>query len=128
MIQFHATAVEVFSEEEGIVTVHFDDQGDHYLQLQYPEVDDPIEFEHGYGNVYVEVDDQINSGFNCFSRAELTRGGFRLVLARDPALERLGEVVATFDLDGTAFEELRAALRQAFRAFDRFTVSLDAPA
>ena len=35
----------------------FDDRADRYLQLQSPEADDPVEFEGGYGNVYVEIDD-----------------------------------------------------------------------
>jgi hypothetical protein len=47
MPQFHATAVEIYSEQEGILTIHFDDQADHYLQLQAPEVDDTVEYEAG---------------------------------------------------------------------------------
>jgi hypothetical protein len=126
MRQFHATVVELYSEEEGILTIHFDDQADHYLQLQAPEVDDPVEYEPGYGNVYVEVDDQYFSGFNCFSLAELKRDRFRIVLAREEELvRRIGEVVVTFDLDDKAFGELRRGLELAFRAFGSFRVALD---
>ena len=124
MRQFHATAVEIFSEQEGIRTIHFDDRADHYLQLQAPEVDDPAEYEPGYGNVYVEVDDQLFSGFNCFARAELGRDRFHVVFDRDAELvRRVGEVVVTFDLDDAAFGELRRALERAFRAFGNFRVA-----
>jgi hypothetical protein len=119
MYEFHATAVEVFAED-GVLTVHFDDQADHYLQLQAPETDDPVEFEPGYGNVYVEVGTQLHSGFNCFSLAELGRDRFRLVLARDEAMTRIGEVVVTFELDDGAFGELQDGLVSAFRAFPGF--------
>src|SRR5688572_16430587 len=119
MRAIQATAVEFFSEN-GILTVHFDDQAAHYLQLQAPEVDDPIEFEQGYGNVYVEVDDQFYSGFNCFSLAELTRTSFRIVLDRDKELVKIGEVNVTFDVDDDAFDELRRGLLRVFRAFPNF--------
>ena len=116
MLTFHATAVEVFSEDS-ILTIHFDDQADRYLQLQAPMADDPVEFEPGYGNVYVEVNDQLHSGFNCFSAAELARDRFRITFARDPAMEKLGGVEVTFAVDDAAFAELRQALTVAFRAY-----------
>jgi hypothetical protein len=125
MTEFHAAMVEVFSEQEGVVTIHFDDQASHYLQLQVPEVDDPVEYEKGYGNVYVEIDDQLYSGFNCFSLAELKRRSFRLVLDRDKELLKIGEVRVTFEIDDAAFEQLRRALVLAFRAFGNFHVSAD---
>jgi hypothetical protein len=121
MSRFHATAVEVYSEE-GVLSIHFDDQGEHYLQLQAPEVDDPVEFEEGFGNVYVEVDDQLYSGYNCFSQAELTRSSFRIAFARDEAMTRIGGVEVTFDLDDAAFGELRRGVAVAFRAFPNFRV------
>ena len=121
MREIHATAVEVFSEN-GVLTVHFDDQSAHYLQLQAPEVDDPVEFEKGFGNVYVEVDDQFYSGFNCFSLAELTRTSFRIVFDRDKEMVKIGEVKATFDVDDDAFEKLRQGLVQVFRAYPNFQV------
>ena len=121
MYEFHATAVEVYTED-GVLTVHFDDRADRYLQLQVPEADDPVEFEPGHGNVYVEIGDHINSGFNCFSAAELSRDRFRMVLARDAAMTRFGEVVATFELDDEAFGELRRGMEQAFRAYPGFRV------
>jgi len=37
--------------EDGVQTVHFDDQAAPYLHLQSPEADDSEEFEEGYGNV-----------------------------------------------------------------------------
>jgi len=131
MLQFHATAVEVFTEEEGVLTIHFDDEAEHYLQIQAPETDDPPEddpeeFEEGYGSVYVEVDDQINSGYNCFSRAELTRNRFRIFFAREPRLTERGGVEATFEVDDDAFAELQRALTHAFRHFDGFHMAADA--
>jgi hypothetical protein len=125
MTRFHATAVEVSSEFE-IVVIHFDDGAEHYLQLQAPEVDDPVEYEAGYGNVYVEVDSQLHSGYNCFSLAELGRGRFRLVLARDAGMLAIGEVEVGFDLDDAAFAELRRGPTLAFRAFPGFRVAADA--
>lgn len=121
MYQFHATAVEVYTEDE-VLIVHFDDRADRYLQLQSPEQDEPDEFEAGYGNVFVEIGDQINSGHNCFSAVELSRDRFRLVLARDPAMTRFGEVVVRFTLDDAAFAILQRHLEQAFRVLPGFSV------
>lgn len=122
MHEIHAAAVEVYTEE-GVRVVHFDDRADRYLQLQSPEADDPVEFEAGYGNVHVEIDDQLNSGFNCFAAAELYRDRFRLVLARDPAMISFGETVVRFDLADAEFAELRAGLVVVFRAFPGFRVA-----
>lgn len=119
MRKFHATAVEVYTEDD-VLTVHFDDEGEHYLQLQSPEADDPDEHEAGFGGVYVEIDSQINSGLNCFSHAELDRRTFRLVLARDKNMVEIAEVEVTFDVDDEAFAELRRGLTRAFRSFPGF--------
>ena len=122
MLEFHATAVETYVGEFNILIVHFDDEGGRYLQFQVPEeLDDPRDFEPGYGSVGVEINDQLFSGSNCFSAAELERGRFRLVLARKAKLtERFGEVIVTFDLDDVAFAELRRGLERAFRDFPGF--------
>ena len=122
MHEIRATAVEVYTEK-GVRVVHFDDQAERYLQLQSPEADDPVEFEAGYGKVHVEIDDHLHSGFNCFSAAELHRDRFRLVLARDPAVTRFGEVVVRFEVDDAAFAELRAGLAVVFRACPGFRVT-----
>jgi len=119
--EIHATAVEVYTEFD-VLIVHFDDGGDHYLQLRAPE-DEESEEEAGFGNVDVEVDDQAFSGHNCFSLAELGRSRFRLVLARDEAMTRIGEVVVTFSLDDGAFDLLRRGLERAFRAFPGFRIA-----
>src|SRR5918998_277272 len=81
--------------------VHFGDGHGRYLQLRVPEEPhDPRDVEPGYGLVEVEINDQLYSGVNCFSAAELGRNRFRLMLARDPELIRqFGKVVVTFDLD-----------------------------
>jgi hypothetical protein len=119
---FHATAVQVLSEYD-TRTVHFDDQKDQYLQLQAPESEaDALDWEDGYGAVDVIVDDQGNSGFNCFSEAILSRDRFRIVFARDPHMTRLGSVEVTFDLDDAAFAALRAGLGFVFRAYPGFRV------
>jgi hypothetical protein len=72
--------------------------------------------------VDVIVDDQHNSGFNCFSEAVLARDRFRIVFARDPHMTRLGGVDVTFDLDDAAFAGLRTGLEFVFRAYPAFRV------
>ncbi|WP_020474648.1 Imm10 family immunity protein [Zavarzinella formosa] len=121
MREFHATAVEVFTDE-GMLTVHFDDGADHYLQLQSPEADTE-DFETGYGSVYVELDDQSNAGVNCFSAADLTRTSFRLTLARDAAMSNHGIVVVTFEIDDDAYASLRLGLERLFRSFTGFSTA-----
>ncbi len=122
MRTFHATVVESFSEYD-VRTVHFDDEKDQYLQFQSPERrEDALDWEDGYGAVDVIVDDQHNSGQNCFSEAELRRDRFRVVFARDPHMSRLGGVEVTFDLDAAAFAELRAGLAFVFREYPGFQV------
>lgn len=122
-MEFHATAVEAYLGEFDIHTVHFDDGQQRYLQIRTPEQpNDPREVEPGYGLVEVEINDQFFGGHNCFSDAELVRGRFRLVLARDDRLVREfgGEVIVTFDLDEAAFAELRRGLQRVFRDFAGF--------
>ena len=131
MKTFHATAVQQFTEFD-TRTVHTDDEKDQYLQFQSPEADDgtpdgvpdqALDWEEGYGAVDVIVDDQGNSGFNCFSAAELRRDRFRVAFARDPHMTKLGGVEVTFDLDDAAFAELRKGLEFVFRAYPNFRVA-----
>lgn len=122
MRTFHATAVQQFTEFDTL-TVHFDDEKGQYLQFQSPERrEDALDWEDGYGAVDVIVDDQHNSGQNCFSEVELGRDRFRIVFARDPHMTRLGGVEVTFDVDDTAFAELRAGLEFVFRDYPGFRV------
>jgi hypothetical protein len=119
---FHAAVVEQ-SIEYDTLTVHFDNEKDQYLQFQSPEKrEDALDWVDGYGAVDVIVDDQHNSGQNCFSEVELRRDRFRIVFARDPHMTRLGGVDVTFDLDDAAFAELRAGLEFVFRDYPGFRV------
>jgi hypothetical protein len=113
-MEFQAVVVEAYLGEFDIHTVHFDDGQDRYLQLRTPEQPhDPRDLEPGYGLVEVEVNNQLDGGVNCFEAAELFRGRFRLVLARDDRLvRRFGELVVTFDLDKEAFTALRRGLER----------------
>ena len=122
MRTFHAAVVEQ-STEFDTLTVHFDDGNEQYLQFQSPEKrEDALDWEDGFGAVDVIVDDQHNSGLNCFSEVELRRDRFRIVFARDPHMTRLGGVEVTFDLDDAAFAELRAGLTFVFRDYPGFRV------
>jgi hypothetical protein len=117
MLRFHALAVECFSEFEEVLTVHFDDEAEHYLALQV-WVEDCEENAAGLGMVHVEVDDQINSGYDCFRTAELRRGSFHMTFdSGEPSLAELEGVEVTFDLADEEFEQLRAALGRVFRDF-----------
>jgi hypothetical protein len=122
MLQFHAETVECFSEFEEVLTVHFDNQAGHYLALQGWAKGFEEDAE-GIGMIHVEVDDQINSGYDCFTSAELRRGSFRMTF--DDQLERwarLGEVEVTFDLGPAEHEQLRDALGCLFRKFAAYRV------
>jgi hypothetical protein len=121
--RFHAKAVEAYSDIDGVLTVHFDDTGGHYLQLQAPA--EGYEEEYGdLGMVYVEVDDQGTSAYDCFSFAELKRGSFRIVFSRTSKLADLGEVEVTFDLVDQPFRELRDALGMIFRLTESPSIRL----
>ena len=66
----------------------------HYLMLQRAECE---EYDEG---IYLEIDDQKNSGFNLVKRARCAGG--RLTLDIEPCLQRLGspsEVVVSFHED-----------------------------
>jgi hypothetical protein len=122
MLRFHASAVECFSEFEEALTVHFDNEEDHYLALTaWTEG-----FEQnavGMGMVHVEIDDQGISGYDCFAAAELRRHSFRIIF--DNSAERLawfGEVEVTFDLDAQRYEEVRSSLHRVFRHFRGYEV------
>jgi hypothetical protein len=123
MLTFHATVIECFSEFEEVLTVRFDNQTDHYLTLQ-GWAEGFEENAVGMGMVHVEVDDQINSGYDCLSAAFLRRNSFRVTFNRyEEELARLHEVVVTFDLNKEAFEQLRIALDRVFREFEGYRVS-----
>jgi hypothetical protein len=123
MYQFHAEVVETYSEFEGVLTVHFDEGGEHYLQLQAPT--EGFEEEYGgMGMVYVEVDDQGTSAYDCFPLAELRRHSLFMVFNKAGVMVG-GKVKVTFDLDDKGFEELREALGVVFRFFEDFKVLSD---
>jgi hypothetical protein len=110
VLRFHASVVEVFVGDADQLTVHFDDEADHYLQLQViPERDDEES-----ARVYVEVDDQSHAGGDCFSLAELRRGSFRMVFAFEPRLLAFGEAEITFQLDDEVFGRLNEAMAEIF--------------
>lgn len=117
MLQFHASGIGSFSEFEETLLVHFDDGADHYLEFQVP-VEGFEEDVEGFRMVYVVVDDQINSGSDCLTEAELRRGSFRISFDnRVPRLARIKTVEVTFDLGAEDFAQLRAALGRVFRKF-----------
>jgi len=124
MLAFFASVVEAYSSEFDVLTVHFDDDGEHYLQLQaIPERDTDADS----ARVYVEVDDQGIAGADCFSLAELRRGSFRLIFAHEPALVAIGEVVVSFELKCEPFEELRAALTQILAGTSQYRFLEETP-
>jgi hypothetical protein len=83
MLHFVASVVEIYTSEFDVFTVHFDNEREHYLQLQaIPGRDEDDES----ARVYVEVDDQGIADADCFSLAELHRDSFRLVLSQAGAL------------------------------------------
>jgi hypothetical protein len=120
MRRFHARIVEVYSEFEGILTVHFDNGAEQYLQL-LGSVDG---YEVEYPGVYVEIDDQHFGDHDCFSLAKLRRGSCRLVFQGSAVLDAIGEIEVSFDPDDAAFAELRQGLERVFRSFASFHVGV----
>src|SRR5579859_4115877 len=97
---FTASVVETYTSEFGVFTVHFDDEGEHYLQLQaIPE----REHDEESGRVYVEIDDQGLADADCFSLAELRQKSFRLVFFPESDLGDIGELVVSFELGSDMF-------------------------
>jgi hypothetical protein len=77
------------------------------------------------GMVHVEVDDESNSGSDCFTSAELHRGSFRLVFDDQVnRLGRLGVVEVTFDLGPVEYGQLQEALGRVFREFGAYRVMM----
>src|SRR5262245_49018965 len=122
MLRFSASAIECFSEFEEVLTVHFDNQADHYLTLQV-WTEKFEENAQGMGMVHVEVDDQLNSGYDCFTSAELRRDSFRMTFTdREERLARLKELEVTFDMGTEKYERLRWELARVFRRFKGYRV------
>jgi hypothetical protein len=122
VLRFHALTVECFSEFPEVLTVHFDDNGEHYLTLQV-WVEGHEDNATGFGMVHVEVDDSINSGYDCIQTAELRRASFHMTFdSREPQLAKLGSVEVTFALSPEAFEQLQTALGRVFRLFEAYRV------
>jgi hypothetical protein len=111
--------VEVYTSEFDVFTIHFDDEGEHYLQLQALFERDEDES----ARVYVEVDDQGLADADCFSLAELRRDSFRLVLSRTAALGYIGELVVSFELSPEVFEQLRSAMARVFDGVEEYRFS-----
>lgn len=121
MLHFVASVVEIYTSEFDVFTVHFDDEREHYLQLQaLPERDENDES----ARVYVEVDDPGSADADCFSLAELDRDSFRLVLSQVGALGHIGELVVSFELSSEIFETLRSGLAKIFDGMPEYRVIL----
>src|SRR5262249_12655405 len=120
MRRFQARVVEVYSEFEGILTVHFDEGQEQYLQFQAAAEG----YEDEYPGVYVEIDDQHLGDHDCFSLAELRRGSFRLVFQGSAVLDLIGEIEVAFELDDAAFTQLRQGLERVFRSVASFYVEV----
>src|SRR5260370_234660 len=117
MLRFSATAVECFLEFDEVLTVHFDNGVDHSLTLQV-WTDGFEQNAVGLGMVHVEVDDHVNSGYDCLTSAELRRDSFRITFTdEEQPLARLEAVEVAFALGAAEFEQLRAALDRVFRVF-----------
>lgn len=125
MLRFHALCVECFSEFEEVLTIHFDDQAEHYMALQVwnEGFEDNAA---GIGMVHVEVDSQLNSVYDCFTAAELRRTSFYMCFDHsEQHLAQFGEVEVTFTLAAEKFEQLHATLSQVFREFRAYRVVVD---
>jgi len=123
--RFHATVVEVFGTRGNTdepLTVHFDDEGSRYLQLQ--EIPDRYHDPES-ARVYVEVDDQGRAGGDCFAAAELARNSFRIALLGEPTLDAIGELRVTFDLDDTLFQVLKSGLKSVFDGVEEYRCLAD---
>ena len=115
-MKFTSTSTEVYEDEEiGVITIHFDDQKDLYLQFQGAS----IGFEEDYydgGFVYMEVIDQAFSGNDCFEKVELFRDK---ILVHDITDDRIREkaesIEVSFDINDAEFENLKEKMLLAFR-------------
>lgn len=72
-MKFKASITEAFENEDiGVITVHFDDEKETYLQFQGTSKG----YEDDYyddGFVYIEIIDQANGAYDCFEIVELHR-------------------------------------------------------
>jgi hypothetical protein len=115
VLRFHATSVECFSQFAEVLTVSFDNRADHYLALQV-WTEGFEENADGIGMIHVEVDDQSNSGYDCFTEVELRRNAFHICFdGQVRELAQLRAVEVTFALGADEFKELGTALRRIFR-------------
>ena len=115
-MNFQASIVEANEDEElGVITVHFDSGDDHYMQFQGASIGFEDEY-YDNGYVYAEIDDQIWSGYDCFTNVRLTRGKIELLGISDERMcKRAEQVEVMFAIDCAKFDRLTSLLQKMFR-------------
>ncbi len=115
-MKFHATSAETFEDlDSGVITIHFDSGEDAYVQFQgaLPGFEEDY-YDGGY--VYMEVNGQALSGYDCFEKVVVRRKG---ALIHGITNERIQEVATaievTFDVDDATHAAIENALRKSFR-------------
>lgn len=119
LIRFAASNVVVDDSDDEYIVVGFTDDHREALHFQRTHVFDEQDEALGMADVYVERNDQSQSGYGGIERVELHRDRVRVVVAGHRA-DLLGadELEIALSLQTDEFARLRDGLRAVFRGFD----------
>ena len=115
-MKFRATAIEAFENKElGVITIHFDSEVEEYVQFQGASDG----FEDDYydsGFVYIEINDQLYSGYDCFSLVTLTKDTLLIHWISDKRmLDKVSEVFVSFSIGDDQLQDVVRLFQKAFR-------------
>ena len=111
-IAFKASSVETYKEYNVVLITHFDNECDHYLQIQGNE---GYKEDISIGYTYVEIDDQGISSYDNFSVVELDRNHIKIEFLESKKMGDISSVYVTFDVNDEEYKVLVAYLTKSFR-------------
>ena len=119
IVRFLASDVVVDDSDDEFILVGFTDNHRQALHFQRAYELDEQDEALGMAGVYIERNDQSQSGYGGIERVELSRDRVRVLLEeRMAAVLDADELEIALSLPSDAFARLREGLRAVFRGFD----------
>ena len=115
-MKFYATSVSAIEDDEiGVITVHFDDEVDLYLQFQGASLGYEEDYYDG-GYVYMEIIGQAYGAYDCFSHVELSRDKIKVLKISEKRIKsQAEEIEVNFDITTETYEKVKKLLQKTFR-------------
>ena len=108
-MKFRATVTEAYEDEDiGVITVHFDDEVETYLQFQGASKGFEDDYYDG-GFVYLEIIDQAYGAHDCFEKVDLYKDK---IIVTNINVERVKAKAENIEVQFQASEEVFNSLKE----------------